>query len=268
MKKLPLLLISHLLLLNSCISKDQTDSTQALEIASIIGKHLTNWNLSGSVMTSIKNDTLNVEIFYNSDLDTLDIRAKSPYYYDQYTNELIIQALSYLHMPWFNKFAIVYFQIRFENAPDIAKFYYNKQSLDVINHFFENQIFFDNIIKSLNEFNYDNIIFFDSNCKYLLRALEKPNLVDNYWELLRRFSMFCADQNRESLEEAEVFLFLSSMIKQVDLGETEPDNAERVFIEIIKGCDIDETILDLDFQRIHEYLEAKVQGNSNSQMQD
>ena len=186
------------------------------EINTQITNTLEEWNLAVDVETTVNNDIVNINILYKyRDLRNEKGEKIAPYYYDKSSNGLIIQTLFHSLKDEFKNYKKVHFKLQFEASTDIATFKFDEDAKKEIAAVFENKLFYDNVIFSLESFTYDDITFFNSILKNTINDVKQIDFpvkfdfpVLDYWQILQLYSDFCNYATIDDLEKVEIFILL------------------------------------------------------------
>ncbi len=243
--------IFFLFLLNCSLEKGKKE----VIIQKNIFKTLESWNLKADISVKKVKNTLSISIFYKEN----DNKEKASYYYDVYTNELIVKTFIYKHKDILNNYDSIKITLEFEKAPDIARFYLDKKKIAEIDHFFQNNLFYQNVLYSLEKFNYNTLTYFKSIIKYINNGLVQFNYnfnKNNYWELLNSYSNFCTNPTEENLKKTEMFIIFISAVKKEHSKDFNFDVNKNLF-NFLKNCSMNEKVYDLNFKKLELYLKNR-----------
>ena len=241
-----LILLSVLI---SCTGQEKSNPDYAL----VIKKTLATWNLDATVNQSVFEDTLKIDIFY---WDFMDYEYKRKYYLDHHSNELIVKTLAFLNQDLFAKYSVVYFTLRFEGASDIGKFPIDSEKMRIIKAYFSNPLILENTVYSLESFTYNDIVVFDTMIKNLTEEVEEIDFEKNYWEMVRGFSLYCSENNKQYIEDALALILIDGYLFYEDF-ETEPKNADNILLSMLNKCGIQKEILEKSIDEIKKELGSR-----------
>ncbi|MEW4923110.1 hypothetical protein [Algibacter sp. 2305UL17-15] len=247
-----------------CQSENKTEITT---LKFNISETLKTWHLKADVSVEIKEkDTLRVHVYYKKKPESN--ADKAPYYYDVYSNELIVKTLVYKYRKELDKYQQVNIHLEFEGAPDIADFYLNKTKIKQIHQFFKNSLFYKMVLYSLETFNYNDITLLNSTLKNLLGDIQSTSVASKfnfpvlkYWDILNVYSDLCSkitlNNDSNDLSKVELlFITIGGFNKNFKEYENSP-NTDKKLTKLLGFCDIDRKILDMSYQDMDAYLREK-----------
>lgn len=218
-----------IILLAAILTLNCSNKREDVKYSKGITETLSSWNLFPEVSEKFYNDTLyvNIEYLQVSDWDTLD------FFYDKATNFMIIELLVYLNQDIVQDNKAVKFIVEFEGYPDVASFIFNDARLMAIKQRLDNSEFAENLIYSLENFRYLDIVFLDNTIKGLAELLLPNYDKEYYWDTLEGISNFC--ENGRNKQDALMFIFLYDYL-HLKLNKDAPENCDKKLFHILKKC--------------------------------
>ncbi len=242
------------LMVFGCSSNSPVPRPSATEISKKISSNLASWNLSNTVGATINQDTLEIGIFYKG----VGSVGNAPYYYDDFSNDLIVKTLIYKNLELCRNFSKFKFEILYEGSQKVNQAILGDSEIETIKSFFATNSFYQNVVYSLENFDYNDVTFFNSAIKFIVSETnERFNFKGNYWELLESFTNYCEERNEELIDEAVLFALMCNLVKNVDYGPEEPQNADSILLKVLKDCGISESIYEMNVSQLYEYLEKR-----------
>lgn len=241
------------LVLYSCTSEQ---SGNKVDVESYVfdsfNRDLKAWGFDVDVGVTVSQDTLQILIAYRGE----DNAGKAPFFYDNYTNELIVKTLLMGVRSQLEPFSLVKLQLTFEGSPDVGHFHLTKDDLNDIWIFFTNESFYTNVKYCLEEFGYTDIVFFNSAIKFVVDGVKgRVKFNGNFWQLLKMVSS-CCRKDEESLNSALLFSLIGGLVRNVDYGGEEPVDGDLKFLNILnRSCgEITDSIYSMDISEMQIYL--------------
>lgn len=217
------------------------------ELTIDISNDLSSWNLNNGVHINSNTDTINIEISY------LD---KDSFYLDVFTNELIVKTILYKYRKDLENYKMVNVYINFEGYPDLATFNIDESKKVLINEFFVEKKYYENVIYSLENFNYEDIATFNSIIKFIVNEVNRYNFSGNYWELLKEYTGYYSPNNGCSTIEAELFVTMVQMIKHVGYNNLLPKDIYEKFTLLLESQSLEIKVLDMNADDTQKYIES------------
>jgi len=239
-------IIYLLLLLAGCTTLTEKSTAIEQNITTEIRNDLQSWNLSTEVLVKTFKDTLAIDILF--------LNGKDSFFLDQYSNELIVKTFIHKHQERFKKYKMINLSLEFESYPDILTIRLNKQKKKTINSFFvKNNYYYNNVIYSLENFNYKNITMFNSIIKFIINESKNPTFKGNYWELLYSLSPSNGLVNESETNNRLLFVIMIQMVKNV-YSDLFPKETASDLVKLIKRNNIDESVLDMTYPELVDYF--------------
>jgi len=236
----------RLLLLAGCTTLTEKSTAIEQNITTEIRNDLQSWNLSTEVLVKTFKDTLAIDILF--------LNGKDSFFLDQYSNELIVKTFIHKHQERFKKYKMINLSLEFESYPDILTIRLNKQKKKTINSFFvKNNYYYNNVIYSLENFNYKNITMFNSIIKFIINESKNPTFKGNYWELLYSLSPSNGLVNESETNNRLLFVIMIQMVKNV-YSDLFPKETASDLVKLIKRNNIDESVLDMTYPELVDYF--------------
>jgi len=243
-------LIAVLMVL-ACSNNSASSRPSTEEISQKISSDLASWNLSNTVGATINHDTLEIGILYKG----VGSIGNAPYYYDTFSNDLIVKTLIYKNLEFCRNFSKIKLDILFEGSQKVNQALIGDSEIETIRSFFATNSFYQNVVFSFENFDYNDVIFFNSAIKLIVSETnERFNFKGNYWELLESFNAYCAEKKDDRIDEAVLFALMCNLVKNVDYGPEEPENADRILLTILEECGISKSIYNMDVDELYEYI--------------
>ena len=228
------------------------DFDKLTEIERLIQQDITDWGMQSEVEASVVNDTLKVVILYKKISGLKE--GQIPYYYDEYSNELIVRLLAVKHKDLLGQQPILYIKLRFEGAYDVGHFYIDKFKYMLYEAFFQNKLLHENVVYSLSNFTPREILFLETLIEIIVLKKWEYKINYNYWQLLAEFSDYLLLRNSENFDGAKLFVYMVSNNKRIKHNEFS-ENCNEKLLWILKNSGLDERVYDLETTpEIEEYL--------------
>lgn len=161
---------------------------------------------------------------------------------DRYTNELIVNFLIFKNKDEFAKLKKPTVELRFNEFDDFYSLEVDK-NLDSINLFFASKNFFNDVKYSLKNFNYEEIVVFES----LINLIASESSIDaeplNYWETMRYLSSCAENMSQEKIEYVHLFITMIQLIKHTNTNLS--DSEYLKFTPLLNKYGIDVQVLDM-----------------------
>lgn len=235
----------------ACSNNSPSPEPSTTEISKIISSDLASWNLANTVGATIIKDTLEIGVLYKG-VGTI---GNAPYYYDDFSNDLIVKTMVYKNLDLCNKFSKIKLDFLFEGSQRVNQAVLGSTKVGIIKSYFVNSIFYQNVVHSFENFDYNDVVFFNSAIKFIVRETDaKFDFKGNYWELLESFSNYCLRKDEQIADDAVLFVLMCNLIKNVDYGEEEPEDADRILLSVLEKCGISESVYKMNVSEMYEYL--------------
>jgi hypothetical protein len=256
------LVLFTVLTISSCQSQTETTSPSKKDVKDVIELNdqvsvnvhnsLDQWGLSSKVEVGIEKNEISIDILYLN---------KEPFFTDVYSNELVVKTLVFKHKEELLRFETINISLAFDGFIDSADYNLDKDKLKIIDTFFADADFYHNVDYSLTQFTPSNIRAINSLIKFIVEQSDMEVENRNYWELLNDFTSFCSLKDETKLKQAELFIVLLQMMKNVDYQDAGiPKLMYMKFEKILKSGNLSLEILDLkSFDDIHESLSGLIE---------
>lgn len=217
-----------------------------------LSKTLISWNLKADISITELDRVMQIEIYYKKKDN--NSTKQDTYYYDVFSNELIVKTIIQKFKSKFKDYKQINFKIEFEGAPDIANFYIDYSKRKIIHNYFQNELFYNNVIYSLKNFNYDDITLINSAIKKITNGSKMFDFETyNYWELLEIYSNFNAKPTKKSLKKVELFIITIGAFNKNFKKYANP-NIDKKLNTLLTLSNIEIQVLNMKFIEIDEYL--------------
>ncbi len=229
----------------------QCEVNKNITLEEDLSKTLISWNLKADVSITEIDSVMQINIYYKKNINSTN---QDSYYYDVYSNELIIKAIVKKFKERFKDFQQLNFKIEFEGAPDIANFYLDYNKRKNIYNFFQDELFYNSVIYSLENFNYDDITLINSAIKKITNGSKVFNFeVYNYWELLEIYTNFNTKPTKKSLKKVELFIITIGAFNKNFKKHANPNIDKKLNI-LLTMSNVEIQVLNMKFIEIEEYL--------------
>jgi hypothetical protein len=252
-----LLVIFLVILFTGC--SEQTESKKSIpsldvnQFSQSINEQLNGWNLKTKVESFINNDTLLVQIQYLGK----GTEGYSPFFLDDYSNELIVSVLVYERAEIIKQFDVTKLTLQFEDYADGATFFVKESNLIQYQKYFENELFYKNVNQCLSSLGYNEVVFIESTIKFINENLERFDYKGTFWELLNQYSNFCNQGKLADKPAAELFIIVNRMLNGLD----DPKMSKEIGINllpIIETCGMSQEAFNYDSLQLVNYIDGFV----------
>lgn len=203
------------------------------------------WNLKAKVEVDLTSDSLGLAIKYY---------PKDSFYFDEYTNELIVKTLMFNQLEKVNQFRKVNLLVEFEGYPDYATFPLSSREFKVIGEFYKDSSFYRNVIYGLENFNVNDLYILNGQIRYVVKVVDQFSFKGNFWELMESASSFFSGKDVSKKKDAELLIVLCQMIKHVNYDDYLPENTYFKLQKMLVNYGLPPEIMDMHYDEVSEFL--------------
>ena len=246
------------LILISLFMCNQVTHKKSFGVTIRTSERLKQWKLEANVKTFLDVDTLCTHVtFTGTSIRNPDGRIYPTYYLDSISNTLISKLIVYENRHEIDSYPLFKLRKTFLEPNEVFESIITSREIKEVVNEFSDTIFYNNVLFTLSNFNYEESTFFRSTINGIVQDVPEFKNKISFWNLLQKYSEFCTNPSDLTKKEAKLFIMFAVLLEPFYkdyLKESTPKKMKSLVTR--QGFDLD--VFEYNLSKLDSVLDSRI----------